>query len=328
MTDKPQAVSTQGMTPTALNETAIWRQELAEQAAVIIDAERYFEVVRQAFLQAEHRIMLVGWDFDARVRLSGPDRLADEPETIGDFLYWIVERTPELELYLLRWDMGALKALFRGSTALTVLKWMRHPRIHTKLDGHHPTGGSHHQKIVSVDDCLAFCGGIDITGNRWDTRAHRDEEPKRLGPTGKGYAPWHDATTAVSGPAAVALADLCRERWRRASGKTLQPVRSQAVCWPSNLPADFSDLDVAIARTFPEMPDQSPVREIEQLFLSQIADAKSYIYIESQYFASRKVAEAIARRWTNRTGRRSSSSTPWRPKVGFSRWRWTQHARV
>jgi phosphatidylserine/phosphatidylglycerophosphate/cardiolipin synthase-like enzyme len=284
------------MTLCSLNDPTVWRREHAENVAVIVDAERYFEVAREAFLQATKRIMLVGWDFDARVRLSGGERLPGEPAAIGDFLYWVVERTPELELYLLRWDIGALKALFRGSTALTVLKWMRHPRIHTKLDGHHPTGGSHHQKIVSIDDCLAFCGGIDITGARWDTRVHRDEEPRRVGPTGKSYAPWHDATTALSGAAASALADLCRERWQRASGQELQPVEAQQPCWPGNLEPDFTDLDVAIARTFPEMPDAPGVDEIERLFVAQIEGARHHVYVESQYFASRKIAEAIARR--------------------------------
>jgi hypothetical protein len=62
-----------------------------------------------------------------------------------------VKRRPELDIYLLRWDMGALRSLFRGTTILTLARWMLHKRIHTKLDGHHPTGASHHQKIVVID---------------------------------------------------------------------------------------------------------------------------------------------------------------------------------
>ena len=264
--------------------------------AVVIDAERYFEVAREALLQARSRIMLIGWDFDARIRLSGDERLPGEPQTIGEFLYWLVERTPGLELYLLRWDMGALKSLFRGTTIFTVLKWMRHPRIHTKLDGQHPTGGSHHQKIVSIDDCLAFCGGIDMTSVRWDTRHHRDDDAGRRTPNGKPYKPWHDATTAISGEAAAALAELCRARWQRAAGEMLAPVRESGTCWPGSLEPDFRDVPVAIARSLPQMADQEPVREIEALFLEQIASAGRHVYIESQYFASRKIAEAIARR--------------------------------
>lgn len=262
---------------------------------MIVDAERYFEVARVALRQAQSRIMLVGWDFDARIPLGGT-REPGEPEAIGDFLYWLVERNPSLDLYLLRWDVGAIKSLFRGRTALTVLKWMRHPRIHTKLDGHHPTGGSHHQKIVSIDDCFAFCGGIDITGQRWDTRAHRDDEPGRRTPAGKPYKPWHDATTAIAGPAAAMLGELCRDRWQRATGTRLDPVTRPGECWPDNLAPDLADVRIDIARTVPEMPDQQPVGEIEVLFAAQIAAAERYVYIESQYFASRTVAEAIARR--------------------------------
>ena len=162
--------------------------------------------------------MLVGWDFDARIRMTNEDRLPDEPESVGEFLYWLIERTPGLELYLLRWDVGALKTLGRGSTMLTALKWMHRPRIHTKLDGAHPPGGSHHQKIVSIDDRFAVCGGIDMTGDRWDTRAHRDDDPGRHRPGGQPYTPWHDATSALSGAAAGLLAELCRERWKRATG--------------------------------------------------------------------------------------------------------------
>jgi phosphatidylserine/phosphatidylglycerophosphate/cardiolipin synthase-like enzyme len=274
----------------------LWRTEQADRFAVIVDAERYFEVARLALLQARKRIMLVGWDFDARIRLSGDTRLPGEPQTIGDFLYWLVERTPELELYLLRWDTGALKSLLRGRTLLTILKWARHPRIHVKLDGHHPFAASHHQKIVAIDDCLAFCGGIDMTADRWDTRAHIDDDPGRIGPTGKPYKPWHDATTALSGPVAAALAELCRMRWERASGNTIAPIEGGGACWPEGLEPDFRDVGVGIARTFPEMPGEAPVHEIERLFAAQIGRARRHIYIESQYFASRTIAEAIARR--------------------------------
>ncbi len=277
-------------------QDCLWRSEAAERFSVIVDAERYFEVARVALLQARSRIMLVGWDFDARIRLSGDERGEDEPETVGEFLYWLVERTPALELYLLRWDVGAFKAIFRGSTVLTVLKWMRHPRIHTKLDGHHPTGGSHHQKVISIDDCFAFCGGIDMTSERWDTREHRDDEPGRLTPTGRAYKPWHDATTAISGQAAGALAAMCRHRWFSATGETLSPVTRKERCWPDNLPVDLEGVEVSIARTIPEMPKQEAIHEIERLFLRQIAQARRSVYIESQYFASRKIAEAIARR--------------------------------
>ena len=95
---------------------------------------------------------------------------------LGDFVLWLVKRRPDLEIYLLRWDLGAIRTLFRGTTIITLMRWMWHDRIHTRLDSAHPTGSSHHQKIVVIDDCFAFCGGIDMTSNRWDTREHRDHD--------------------------------------------------------------------------------------------------------------------------------------------------------
>ena len=280
----------------ALDKQALWRVATAAQMSVIIDADAYFSNARLAMLKAKRRIMLIGWDFDARIPLVDTGRSPGEPAAVGDFIYWLVERNPELEVFLLRWDVGALKTLLRGSNIATIFKWMRHPRIHTRLDGHHPTGASHHQKIVVIDDCLAFCGGIDMTSERWDTRAHRDAEPRRISPNGKGYPPWHDATTALQGPIAAALGELSRDRWERAGGHRLAPVSDQRDCWPDDLVADFRDVEVGIARTRPEMPDCPEIREIEALFVQQIGAARHSIYAESQYFASRRIAEAIAAR--------------------------------
>ncbi len=280
----------------ALDENAFWRVATAARMSVIVDADDYFTNARLAMLKAKWRIMLIGWDFDARIQLVADGRSADEPADVGNFIYWLVERNPELEVFLLRWDVGALKSLLRGSNIGTIAKWMRHPRIHTRLDGSHPTGASHHQKIVVIDDCFAFCGGIDMTSDRWDTRHHRDIEPRRTSPNGKAYAPWHDATTALEGPVAAALGELSRDRWERAGGDPLDPVQQQGDCWPEGLTPDFHDIEVGIARTRPEMPECPEVREIETLFVQQIGAARHNIYAESQYFASRRIAEAIAKR--------------------------------
>lgn len=272
-----------------------WRIERADRMTVIVDADEYFRVARQAMLQAKRRILLIGWDFDARIVLD--HRASDGPAPVGAFIHHLVERNPDLEVHLLRWDVGALKSLGRGTTIFTVMRWMKHPRIHTKLDGHHPTAASHHQKIVIIDDCLAFCGGIDMTGDRWDTRAHLEDDPQRRRPTTRRrYKPWHDAINAVQGPVAGALGELFRERWHAAGGGAMAPTAPSGPCWPEGLRVDFERIDVGIARTLPEMDDQVAVHESEALFLAQIAGARRHLYIESQYFASRRIAEAIARR--------------------------------
>ena len=61
------------------------------------------------------------------------------------------------------------------------LPWRSHRRLRLVLDADHPPAGSHHQKVVVIDDKVAFCGGIDITTSRWDTREHPADPAKRLG---------------------------------------------------------------------------------------------------------------------------------------------------
>jgi phosphatidylserine/phosphatidylglycerophosphate/cardiolipin synthase-like enzyme len=274
----------------------VWRVERATRATVIVDAAEYFAAARAAMMAARHRIMLIGWDFDARIDLTPGIDSKDAPNRLGDFIIWLVNRRPGLEIFLLHWDLGAIKALFRGTTILTLLRWKAHSRITSRLDGAHPPAASHHQKIVVIDDCLAFCGGIDMTGDRWDTREHRDDEPRRKRPGGSLHDPWHDATTALEGPVAAAIGELARERWRLASGVELPPIAAHGDCWPQGLHAEFRDIRIGIARTRPEMPDCAGIHEIERLYLDLIANARHCIYAESQYFASRRIAEAMARR--------------------------------
>lgn len=269
--------------------------------SVVVDADNYFRHARSAMLKARRRIMLIGWDFDARIQLTSGPRVEGEPEQVGAFISWLVERNPDLEVYLLRWDIGALKTLTRGTNLRALIRWMRHPRIHTKLDGFHPPGASHHQKIVVIDDCVAFCGGIDMTCQRWDTREHLHSDPRRE-VSGAPYGPWHDATSALEGPVAAALAQLARDRWKRAGGKPLAPLAKQRDCWPDDLAAQFENIEVGIARTRPKMPGCPEVREIENLVVSAIMAAKSSIYAESQYFASRRIAEAMAARLSEPNG--------------------------
>lgn len=274
-----------------------WRIARAARASVIIDADCYFRHARAAMLKAKRRIMLIGWDFDAAISLLRENEQDDgAPVIIGDFISWLVERTPELEIFLLRWDMGALKSMVQPSNLFTTVKWMTHSRIHVKLDSHHPPAASHHQKIVVIDDCFAFCGGIDMTADRWDTRHHRDEDPGRRHPDGSHYGPWHDATTALQGDVAAALGEHGRARWKGAGGHDLEPITGEHDCWPDALPVQFEQVDVAISRSAPEMDDQQALLEIERLYVSQIASARRCIYAESQYFASRRIAEAIAAR--------------------------------
>jgi phospholipase D1/2 len=273
-----------------------WRIERAARASLVVDAADYFRLARQAMLRAKSQILLIGWDFDTRICL---DYDADDgaPTELGAFLSWLPKHRPGLQVHILKWDLGAVALLGRGTTVLRLLRWARSKQIHFKLDGSHPPGASHHQKIVVIDDALAFCGGIDMTGSRWDTRAHADCDEHRRRPTTKRrYRPWHDATMAVDGAAAAALGDLSRERWEIAGGDPLPKPQAGSAPWPDGLEPHFRDVEVGIARTRAAIDGREPVREIEALYVDMIAGARRFVYAENQYFASRIVADAICKR--------------------------------
>jgi phosphatidylserine/phosphatidylglycerophosphate/cardiolipin synthase-like enzyme len=61
-------------------------------------------------------------------------------------------------------------------------------------------------------------------------------------------------------------------------------------------------VDVAIARTAPEVDGRPAVFEIERLYLDLIARAERFIYMENQYFASHLIARALAARLAEEQG--------------------------
>ncbi len=282
---------------------SVWRFAMASRAHVVIDVAAYFSLIQQAMLGARQRILLLGWDFDTRV-LLGPGRRwwnvprrTTQPARLGSFVVWLVNRTPGLQVRVLKWKFGALKSVFRGSMVFDLIRWLRHPAIDFKFDSAHPIGCSHHQKIVVIDDKFAVCGGIDVTTDRWDTPQHIEGDERRRKPNGKPYGPWHDLTMLVEGDAAGALAELGRARWQKSGGQPLQPCPPlPGTAWPANLRAEFRDVEVGIARTIAAYAGEAAVNEVENLFVEHISRAKRFIYAESQYFASRCIAEAIAQR--------------------------------
>ena len=285
-------------------EPGVWRYATAERVRVIIDTDEYFDVMQRAMLLARQRLLLIGWDFDTRIHLSNGRRWwqkawkRNAPSRLGSFIPWLTRHRRRLEVRILKWGPAAIYFLARGWMMVDLLRWFPHKRIDFKFDTAHPIGCSHHQKIVVIDDKLAVCGCIDMTAQRWDTREHRETDRRRKLPgRGKLYGPWHDLTMLMEGPAAQALDELGRDRWRRAGGKPLAPPRpSETSCWPEGVEAHFENVEIGIARTRAPYKNDEGITEIEKLFLLQIARAKRFIYAENQYFASRAIAEAVSAR--------------------------------
>lgn len=280
----------------------VWTIERARRAAVLVDGAAFFAAVRAACIKARRTVFIVGWDIDSRTELLG-DRAPDDgyPTNLAGFLTELVTRRPELRIHLLLWDYSLLYAHEREPMPRLYLNWQMPPQVTFCLDSTVPFGSSQHQKLVVVDDALAFSGGLDLTIRRWDTSRHDPANRRRVDPAGEPYRPFHDVQMMVDGEAARALALLARRRWCHAKGGEPE-VRPEGDPWPDACAPDFTDVDVGIARTQPRYHEEEEVREVEALFVETIGRAERSIYIENQFTTCTTVAAALARRLRDRPG--------------------------
>ena len=280
----------------------VWRIGRAERAAILIDGASYFGALREALIKARSTVFIIGWDLDSRTRLVGECGKADDgyPEDFIDFLTALVNERPGLTVQLLVWDYSVLYALERELFPTLSLGWRTPPRVRFCLDDDLPAGASHHQKIVVIDDSVAFVGGLDITIRRWDTAEHRLHDPRRVDPAGIPYRPFHDVQAVVDGSAARALAELVRERWAHGACEQAPPLQSLGDPWPGGVAPDITEIEVGIARTVPADEETKDIREVEALFFDAIDRAERSIYIENQFLTAIRLAKRLAKRMRER----------------------------
>ncbi len=271
-----------------------WRICRADKVCFLIDGANYFSALRDSLPMAEQQVMILAWDIHSRLQLEP----SNTTTTLGKMLDQLVRNKHRLHVNVLSWDFSLLFAVSREWLPIYKLEWDTHRRLKFCLDDHYPLGASHHQKVVVIDDVLAFAGGLDLTRGRWDTQEHRADDARRQAVDGVPLPirPYHDVQMMVTGSAAAALGSLARERWRRGTGKKLAVPKTGAPHWPTGLQVDIEDVDVAIVRTAPAYGSYLEVREVEQLYLDSIAAAQNYIYIENQFFTAHLIVDALARR--------------------------------
>lgn len=287
-----------------------WRVVRASHVSILVDYGNYYRDLRESILKARKSIFVLGWDIDSRIELlRGKDAAGQKNVTFFDLIADVARRNPDLQIYLNKWDYSVFFMQQREPF------WMRHwtslnlPNIHLCLDDVLPLGGCHHQKVVVIDDEVAFWGGMDVALGRWDFRQHHVKNRHRAdptlgihGPDKEHFGPYHDIQAVLAGPAARALAELARERWRvscpRMDLPPLEPPAGDALpqCWPDTDPPDFRDMNVAIARTMPKLKDVPQTEEIIRLLVDEIGSAKKFIYIENQFLCSLEIAQALNRR--------------------------------
>lgn len=147
-----------------------------------------------------------------------------------------------------------------------------------------------HAKLMIVDDEVGFVLGPPFQSHYWDTPRHARDEPRR-----HGEKPLHDVSVRIRGPAVAHLhesfARLWNARGAAAYGGTdfLPPLAPRAAAGDARLQV----VHTTPPRALPDSPEGE--RTILEAYLRALASARDYVYLETQYFTSPVVSEAITR---------------------------------
>ena len=280
-----------------------WTRETAGRAALLIDMADYFDAAMKAMRQARHTVHLLNWAFEPQTLFHPqPGCTGPEDDRIANFLKALANDKPGLDVRVLCWKSALPIAATQNWFTFTDRTVFAGSKVKFVFDGKLPVGACHHQKVVVIDDAIAFCGGGDIGPDRWDTPQHLDNDPRRAktkhahGESKDDFDSRHEVMGVVEGAPAKALGALFRDRWARATAEILPEPPATRPAWPQGVDAQFTGVEVGLSRTHGAWRDHPEVREAERLHLAGIAQARRCIYMENQYYTSPLIAAALAAR--------------------------------
>ena len=237
---------------------------------ILVDGAPALPEIERAIRGARRHVHIAGWSITPHFALT-----RDEPPVVLREL--LADAAERVDVRVLMWA-GAPPHTFAPDRRA----------VRAACDARSRAMHCHHEKLVIVDDEIAFVGGIDLTqlgGDRYDTNAH----PAR------GRLGWHDASSRVRGPAVADVAAHFAARWSEVTG---EPVAAQ----PAQPPAPAGDLDVQVVRTVPERQYGFLPRgdfRILEAYLRALRSAQRLVYLESQFLWAPEIVDLLAAKLRN-----------------------------
>jgi phosphatidylserine/phosphatidylglycerophosphate/cardiolipin synthase-like enzyme len=242
---------------------------------VLVDGAEALAAIAAAIESARSSVWLAGWFFSPSFRLR-----SDSEMTLRDLL---ADRATRLDVRLLAWAGAPLPLFHPDRSEVREMRdaFTAGTRIRVALDARERPLHCHHEKLVIVDDAVAFVGGIDLTTYAGD-RLDDSEHPAR------GSIGWHDAAMRIAGPAVADVAAHYRLRWHEVTGEQLAD--------PPTLQPATGATELQIVRTVPEkIYDALPRGEFSILesYLAALRSAERLIYLENQFLWSPEIVDVL-----------------------------------
>ncbi|CAK4078868.1 unnamed protein product [Aphanomyces euteiches] len=202
-----------------------------------VDGQDTFAAMLQAIESAKTQLFIAGWWICPTIYLTRP---AQDNARLDA----VLKRRAEagVQIYILMYKEISMALTLDSQFAKTTLRRL-HPNVHVLRDPDfimkHLGLYSHHEKILCVDQSVAFVGGLDLCFGRWDTASHALFEPMEKMFPGKDYSnprikdfvqvnrpeedlmdrnvnprmPWHDCHCKLVGDPARDVARHFIQRW-------------------------------------------------------------------------------------------------------------------
>lgn len=291
-----------------------------ETMAVFVTAQEAYPAFEDAFLAAEREVIAGFRIFDLETRLRG-ERARAQGETWLDLLELTLNRGVDVTLLLSDFDpvvaakyhrqswksasqFAKLAELAEGGRL--TFKVLPHParvgvvprllfkgKVEERLAQIEPDvftpglqpispGGlhalqpaSHHQKLAVFDRERLYIGGLDLNERRYDTQSH-DRAAQQT---------WQDVQVMVTGPVVAAA---------QAHLEAFQEVTAGRRPAPPTTPGFLRTLSRKRRMSPFHISPKPIVNELEHVHLDAVAAARSFIYLETQFFRHQPMADALA----------------------------------
>ncbi len=285
---------------------------------VLVDGEASWGRVADDLEQAEREVQIATWICRPNTELRRPLELAlAEPAERGALrlgemlergaargvkvrlLIWGAVYTPIVDHWMRRWF------------------WRGHDNIDVLEQDHPSFIGSYHQKTLTIDGRVGYCGGMNLKENDWDTCAHVVHDPRRCPHSAGSYerqgiaarqrtppfAPRHDLMMRIEGPAVADLVDNFASRWAQSVRVRHASVFGRMVDWVRRKLGNEDYPEVAASKALPAAQGEQWAQVVRTLpggedgilgaYVRAIRNARRFIYIENQYFRSPKIGEEL-----------------------------------
>jgi phosphatidylserine/phosphatidylglycerophosphate/cardiolipin synthase-like enzyme len=242
---------------------------------ILVDGQDAFAAMLALIEGAQRSIHIAGWHATPDFELMR----GSSPITLGDALRSAVGRA---SVRVLLWGGAQLPVIrpTRADARHACEAFERIPGVSAALDEHEYLQHCHHEKLLIVDDQVAFVGGLDmtdLTNDRWDSNEHAPHAS--LG--------WHDAAARLAGPVVRDVAAHFNARWTEVTDEDL-PV--------PELPQQAGPYEVQFMRTVPEkIYDFLPRGEFSILaeYRRALARAQHLVYLENQFLWAPEIVDIL-----------------------------------